>query len=152
MALLQEHEKRVERIIVHEIPMTEFKSLKDWAAWPESENPKIVQICQGLFLDGMNEDKEAWLGLGEEYHKRLEKNFIVWVKNYSPCVAEMRWDRAELKRLKAKINWTLGGQMPMARFFLVMWCWQLRWGFQLRCWIVNCEYSGGVGGVCSRVL
>jgi pimeloyl-ACP methyl ester carboxylesterase len=63
MALLQEHEKRVERIIVHEIPMTVFKNLKDWAAWPESENPKIVQICQGLFLDGMNEDKRYGLAL-----------------------------------------------------------------------------------------
>ena len=117
MALLQEHEKRVERIIVHEIPMTVLKNLKDWAAWPESENPKIVQNCQGLFLDGINEDKEAWLGLGDEYHKRLEKNFIVWIRNYSPCVDEMRWNSEELKRLKAKINWTLGGQMPMARFF-----------------------------------
>jgi hypothetical protein len=66
-----------------------------------------------------------------------KKNFIVWVKNYSPCVDEMRWDREELKRLKEKINWTLGGQMPRFFFFLVMWCWQLRWGFQLRCWIIN---------------
>jgi len=117
VAMLQEHEKRVERIIVHEIPMTVLKNLKDWAAWPESENPKIVEICQHVFLDGMNEDKEAWLGLGEEYHKRLEKNFIVWVKNYSPCVEALRWDKEELKRLKGKIHWTLGGQMPMAMFF-----------------------------------
>jgi hypothetical protein len=41
----------------------------------------------------------------------------VWVKNYSPCVDKMRWDREELKRLKVKINWTLGGQMPMAKVF-----------------------------------
>jgi pimeloyl-ACP methyl ester carboxylesterase len=117
MALLQEHEKRVERIIVHEIPMTVLDSLKDWAKWPESENPKIVGICQGIFLNGMNEDKEAWIGLGEEFHKRLETNFITWVKNYVPVVDEMRWDKEELKRIKGKVNWTLGGQMPMAMFF-----------------------------------
>jgi hypothetical protein len=32
-------------------------------------------------------------------------------------VDEMRWDREELKRLKEKINWTLGGQMP--RFIFI---------------------------------
>ena len=59
LAMLQEHEKRLERIIVHEIPMHVLASLRDWAAWPASDDPKIVALCQGVFLNGMNEDKDA---------------------------------------------------------------------------------------------
>jgi alpha/beta hydrolase fold len=116
-ALLQEHADRVERIIGNEMPMTVLKNLKDWAVWPESENPKIVEICKPIFLNGMNENKEAWIGLGEEYHKRLEKNYVTWVRNYSPVVEKMRWGKEELTKVKGKINWSLGGQMPMAMFF-----------------------------------
>jgi pimeloyl-ACP methyl ester carboxylesterase len=117
LAMLQEHEKRVERIIVHEIPMHVLASLRDWAAWPASEDPKIVALCQGVFLNGMNEDKDAWIGLGEEYHQRLEKNYVTWAKNYIPVVEKTRWEKEELKRLANKVNWTLGGQMPLTWFF-----------------------------------
>lgn len=116
-AMLQEHEERVERIIVHEMPMVTLKNLKDWALWPESENPKIVEICKSIFLNGMNENTEAWLGLGEKYHKRLEKNYVTWVRNYAPVVEEMRWGKEELEKIKGKIHWTLGGQMPLAMFY-----------------------------------
>jgi pimeloyl-ACP methyl ester carboxylesterase len=117
LAMLQEHEKHVERIIVHEVPMHVLESMRDWATWPASEDPKIVALCQGVFLNGMNEDKDAWIGLGEEYHKRLEKNYVTWGKNYIPVVEKTRWEKEELKRLAKKVNWTLGGQMQLAWFF-----------------------------------
>jgi pimeloyl-ACP methyl ester carboxylesterase len=116
-ALLQKHADRVERIIVHEIPMVTLKNLKDWAKLPDSESPRVVGICKDIFANSMNEDKAAWDGLGEEFHQRLETNFITWVRNYAPVVDEMRWDKEELKRIKGKVSWTLGAQMPMGMFF-----------------------------------
>jgi pimeloyl-ACP methyl ester carboxylesterase len=116
-ALLQEHANRVEQIIVHEIPMVCLPNLKTWSTLPDSESPRVVGICKDIFANSMNEDKAAWDGLGEEFHKRLETNFIVWVRNYPPVVDEMRWDKEELKRIKGKVSWTLGAQMPMGMFF-----------------------------------
>ena len=47
----------------------------------------------------------------------MEKNYVTWAKNYIPVVEKTRWEKEELKRLANKVNWTLGGQMPLAWFF-----------------------------------
>ncbi|KAH7308308.1 zearalenone hydrolase [Rhexocercosporidium sp. MPI-PUGE-AT-0058] len=117
LAMLQNYEERVERIIIHEVPMTVIDGVRDWAKLPPSEDKMIVAYCQQLFANIMNEDTTAWEALGPEYHKRLEKNFVTWSKTYVPVVDEANWDKEELKAKRGKINWTLGGLMPLGIFY-----------------------------------
>lgn len=121
LELLQSHNERVERIIVHEVPRKTIPELITWQHLPESENAKIVANCQDMFLNFMNEDKAAWENLGPEYHARLEKNFVTWVRNYVRVVEEPVWDKGEnkekLRTNNKKVTWTVGGKMPMGVFF-----------------------------------
>ncbi|RDL38695.1 Uncharacterized protein BP5553_03035 [Venustampulla echinocandica] len=115
--LLLRHEERVEGIIIHEVPMECIPELLSWQHLPESENPKIAARCKDMFVNFMNEDKAAWENLGPEFHSRLEKNFITWVRNYVVVVEAIVWDKEGLKKRKDKIRWSLGAQMPMGVFF-----------------------------------
>jgi pimeloyl-ACP methyl ester carboxylesterase len=117
LAMMSKYDSRVEKAIVHEVPLHVIPGLMDSAKSPESENPKIVAHFKGIFANGMNEDLAAWEGLGEEYHKRLEKNYVTWVRNYAPVVDEMVWDKEELKAKRGRIYWSVGGLMPMSWFF-----------------------------------
>lgn len=65
----------------------------------------------------MNEDVVAWEGLGPEYHARLAKNYITWVRNYCPAVADFVWDKEKIGKVKERIYWSLGALMPMGVFF-----------------------------------
>ncbi|KAH6718680.1 Alpha/Beta hydrolase protein [Leptodontidium sp. MPI-SDFR-AT-0119] len=117
LAMLQSYEDRVERIIIHEVPMTVIGGIRDWEKLPASEDGMIVAHCQELFANVMNEDATAWEGLGPEYHKRLEKNFVTWAKTYVPVVDEAIWDKEELKVKRGEISWTLGGLTPLGIFY-----------------------------------
>ncbi|KAE8444788.1 hypothetical protein EG329_014248 [Mollisiaceae sp. DMI_Dod_QoI] len=117
MAMLSKYDERVTRAIIHEVPLHVIPGLKAQAEAPVSENPKIIAFYKDVFANVMNEDKASWEALGEDYHERLEKNFITWVKNYSPVVDEMKWDKEELKAKSGRVNWTLGGLMPLSWFW-----------------------------------
>lgn len=117
LALLQRYEERVERILIHEVPMHVIGGLRDWVDLPPSEDSKLIAHCKGVFANVMNEDAVAWESLGPDYHQRLEKNFVTWVKTYMPVVDDAKWDKEELKAKKDRINWTLGGLMPLGIFY-----------------------------------
>ncbi|KAF8854775.1 alpha/beta-hydrolase [Acephala macrosclerotiorum] len=117
IAMMSKYNSRVDKAIVYEVPLRVIPGLMDLAKSPESENPKIVEHFKGIFANGMNEDLTAWEGLGEEYHKRLEKNYVTWVRNYAPVVNKMVWDKEELKAMRERIYWSVGRLMPMFWFF-----------------------------------
>ncbi|KUJ16075.1 alpha/beta-hydrolase [Mollisia scopiformis] len=116
-AMLQKYDQRVEKLLVHEVPLHVLGDLKSWVDQPTSEDPKTVATCQHIFAHAMNEDLAAWEGLGAEYHKRLHTNYVTWYRNYSPVVEKLLWDKEELKKKKERIFWSVGGLMPLSWFW-----------------------------------
>jgi pimeloyl-ACP methyl ester carboxylesterase len=69
---------------------------------------EIVNQCKNLFRDQMNSNGEAWDALGEEYHQRLEKNYVTWVRHYLwEGLADRAFTAEDLAR--RPISWSVGG-------------------------------------------
>jgi hypothetical protein len=66
----------VRNAVVHEVPLPPG-SRSDLVALTDAE---IVRTCKDLFRNDLNENAEAWDALGEAFHKRLERNYITWVR------------------------------------------------------------------------
>jgi pimeloyl-ACP methyl ester carboxylesterase len=113
IASLLKYNERVERIIIHEIPLNVRPELKSWCQLPESENAKIVANCKHIFANVMNENKSAWENLGSEFHARLEVNYVTWLKNYVRMVEEAELDKEDLKKKRQKVSWTVGALTPV---------------------------------------
>lgn len=63
----------------------------------------------------MNEDKAAWEALGSEYHERLDRNFVVWARNYFPLVENHKLTKEDLTGIN--VTWTVGALSPMELYF-----------------------------------
>jgi hypothetical protein len=62
----------------------------------------------------MNDDPAAWESLGDEYHTRLAKNYVTWVRRY---VAAGLPPLHRSEDLAGKpITWTIGGLTPAMTF------------------------------------
>lgn len=64
----------------------------------------------------MNENGEAWDALGTAYHKRLERNYVTWVRRYVGQRKLLRTFTVEELRGRP-VSWTIGGLTPAATFF-----------------------------------
>ena len=62
----------------------------------------------------MNESPQAWDALGAAYHKRLERNYVTWVRRYF-AIPDMRTPTPEELR-RRPVTWTIGGLTPAAAF------------------------------------
>ncbi len=116
-ALLVHYPERVERIIIHEVPLwpvpPELDPIIHLSAAPE---PQIIAACQYIFGEIMNEDRAAWDGLGPEYHKRLERNYVTWIKNYvSVSEKYLYWNKEEV--MSKPVHWTVGSKSTMGAWF-----------------------------------
>jgi hypothetical protein len=119
LLLAVKHAEKVRRVIVHEVaapPSVDGAQLQ--APPPDmSSNPllrlpsmtdeEVVLVCKDLFRNVMNENPAAWDALGEAYHKRLERNYVTWVRRYfrpgplpPPTIEQLRG---------RPIVWTVGG-------------------------------------------
>ncbi|KAH8669506.1 Alpha/Beta hydrolase protein [Tricladium varicosporioides] len=96
--------EKVTSVIVHEVPLTVFPSVRELLPLPDNE---VISRCQHMFAHFFNEDEAAWNGLGPEYHKRLEKNFITWKNGYVPTEDPFHLSNEELT--KRPVTWTVGG-------------------------------------------
>ena len=110
LAISSNHPRRILRAVVHEIPMGSSSQMNNLISLPDDE---LIQACQHIFASVMNEDTAAWNDLGPEYHARLEKNFLVWARNYiKPFPPSLD---AVCENLKGKpITWTVGALTPVA--------------------------------------
>jgi pimeloyl-ACP methyl ester carboxylesterase len=111
--LATRHPDLVRRAIVHEVatsargPLAELLALDDVS---------VVQACKHVFGSVMNENEAAWNALGEAYHKRLERNYVTWVRHYVATIdSGPQIDAAALTG--RPITWTIGGLNPVAAFF-----------------------------------
>jgi pimeloyl-ACP methyl ester carboxylesterase len=68
---------------------------------------EIVEQCKKLFR-AVNSNVEAWGGVGEQYHQRLEKNYVTWVRHYLwEGLADHAYTAEDLAR--RPISWSVGG-------------------------------------------
>lgn len=71
---------------------------------------EVVLACKDLFRNVLNENPAAWDALGEAYHKRLERNYVTWVRRYlngppPPPLAQP----LTIEQLRGRpITWTVG--------------------------------------------
>ncbi|MBI2800697.1 MAG: alpha/beta fold hydrolase [Gammaproteobacteria bacterium] len=108
------HADLVRKAIVHEVatgvrggPLGDLVALDD---------ARVVQACQHIFGNVMNEDPVAWNNVGAEYHQRLERNYVTWVRRYVATIdSGLQIDAAAL--VGRPIAWTIGGLNPVAAFF-----------------------------------
>jgi pimeloyl-ACP methyl ester carboxylesterase len=111
LALLANHSERVTSVMVHETPLNRSPQLEKLCALPDD---KIVSICRNIFSNVFNEDTAAWEALGPEFHSRLEKNYVTWVRKY------VAWTPLEVEKeelTRKPLFWTVGGLTPMGNFF-----------------------------------
>lgn len=68
----------------------------------------VVKQCKNLFRTQMNSNGEAWDAVGEEYHRRLEKNYVTWARHYLwEGLADHAYTAQDLTR--RPIAWSVGG-------------------------------------------
>jgi pimeloyl-ACP methyl ester carboxylesterase len=106
------HRDIVRNAIVHEVAMADAVALLgNLTALNDAE---IVETCQFLFAQVMNDDPAAWEALGSEYHARLATNYVTWVRRYVGGGAPVPYSPADLAG--KPITWTIGGLTPAATF------------------------------------
>jgi len=115
-ALLVHYPERVERLIIHEVPLFPLRPELDGInQLVTALDPQIVAVCQYIFGEVMNEDKAAWEALGTEYHARLEKNYVTWIKKYVAHVPYLYWQKSEV--MSKPVYWTVGSKSEMGAWF-----------------------------------
>ncbi|MED5812148.1 alpha/beta hydrolase [Mycolicibacterium sp. 050232] len=106
------HSDLVRNAVVHEVAMSGAAALL--ADLVALDDAAVVERCQFLFANMMNDDVAAWDALGAEYHARLAQNYVTWVRRYlAPGVppAHSPGDLAD-----RPITWTIGGLTPAVTF------------------------------------
>jgi pimeloyl-ACP methyl ester carboxylesterase len=113
LCLAADHSDLVRNVAVHEVPLAPSPIISGLPALADDE---VVRVCKDIFRNQMNESGEAWDALGEAFHKRLERNYVTWVRRY---VGHSHFLRAftveELRR--RPVTWTIGGLTPAVAFF-----------------------------------
>lgn len=124
LRLAAEHPDIVRRAIVHEVapgggPVAAAQPRPDstpilGGLTLGSSDERIIAVCKELFRNRMNENPQAWDALGADYHKRLERNYVTWVRRYFR-IPDMRAPTPEELR-RRPVTWTIGGLTPAAAF------------------------------------
>ena len=121
-ALLIHYPERVDRLIIHEVPLSIPPEMKIIAQLVDTDEPQVVTICQNLFSNVMNENQAAWEALGPDFHKRLRKNYVTWIRKYVESLPFTEWKKEEV--MTKPVFWTVGALSTMGAWFdnVVMAC------------------------------
>lgn len=112
LALAADHPDFVSNIVIHEVALStspiigRLTSLDDGA---------VMAACRDMFRNMMNEDAAAWDALGAEFHQRLDRNYVTWVRRYF-APGFLRSFTPDEMRCKP-VSWTIGGLTPAVAFF-----------------------------------
>lgn len=111
LSLVAQHPEIVRNAIVHEAALVGDSVLPDFTALfalNDLDDAAIVTSCKDLFRNQANSDARAWDAIGQEYHRRLEKNYLTWVRHYLwPGLADHTYTAEELAY--RPISWSVGG-------------------------------------------
>jgi pimeloyl-ACP methyl ester carboxylesterase len=112
LSLAADHPDLVRNAVVHEVPLPPGTR----SDLPKLTDAEVVRTCKDLFRNDLNENAAAWDTLGDAYHKRLERNYVTWVRRYVASDRILRSFTVDELRLRP-VTWTIGGLTPAARFF-----------------------------------
>ncbi len=108
--LVIEYPDLVRNVIMHEVALPNPWIDANFAPMIEMPDEQIVGVCTHVYANILNEDAVAWQALGGDYHQRLSRNYITWVRNYlkqgvgtSPAPEKLR---------DQPITWTIGDLSP----------------------------------------
>ena len=112
LALQAYHSDQIKCSVVHECPFGTFPAIEQLV---HSKDEEISQFCEKIFLDFFieeaNDGKQKWNALGTEYHARLYKNYVTWIRGLVGTFPEggqkMAGDKTLLQ--KRPVFWTVGG-------------------------------------------
>lgn len=112
LSLVARHPEIVRNAIVHEAALLRDSVPPDATATlfalNDLDDTAIVDSCKGLFRNQANSDARAWDAIGQDYHLRLEKNYVTWVRHYLwEGLADHRYTSEELGY--RPISWSVGG-------------------------------------------
>lgn len=100
--------------IVHEAALATPHMEAQLAQLVALDDAGAVAACTHLFAHMMNEDAEAWAALGPDYHQRLERNYVTWVRRY---LAQGLGEPIDPVALRGKpVTWTVGTLSDQAAF------------------------------------
>ena len=116
LSLVARQAEVVRNAVVHEAALVNDFGLREVAeaqfGMNKLDDASIVGVCKDLFRNQFNNDPKAWDAIGEEYHRRLEKNYITWVHHYVwPGLPNRTYTAEELTR--RPIAWSIGGFSPV---------------------------------------
>ena len=109
--LVADHPETVRNALVHEAALVKdyaFPEMNRLEALNELDDAGIAAVCKDMFRNQMNFDPRAWDALGPEYHSRLEKNYVTWIRHYPLHIGGLRTYTAEHLTPKP-IAWSIGG-------------------------------------------
>lgn len=112
LALAADHPELVRNIVIHEVAMTASPMV---AQLTSLDDAGIAAACRDIFRNLINEDATAWDDLGADYHSRLERNYVTWVRRYFASGFLRSFTPEELRR--KPVTWTIGGLTPAVAFF-----------------------------------
>ena len=106
LSLVAHHPELARCGIIHEVP---FECPPPLAAMKELSDEKVAAQCKEFFATQFSESKEKWDALGMEYHERLEKNYVTWVRHVVNIAEDAGRREATPENLtKRPIFWTVG--------------------------------------------
>jgi pimeloyl-ACP methyl ester carboxylesterase len=112
LSLVAQHPEIVRNVIVHEAALHRDSVPSDATAalfiLNDLDDAAIVNSCKDLFRNQANSAARAWDAIGQDYHRRLEKNYVTWVRHYLwEGLADHRYTSQELGY--RPISWSVGG-------------------------------------------
>jgi pimeloyl-ACP methyl ester carboxylesterase len=120
LGLIAVHPDVVTNGIVHEVAINaDYRSGTSESLLPSLcalTDDEVVEQCKTIFRELMNDDPAAWDALGQDYHARLERNYVTWVRHYvnysGPGPAHQGAGCTN-----RPLDWTVGGLTPAMTFF-----------------------------------
>lgn len=110
------HGGLVHRAIVHEAALDDpNRATSPLQALLSMDDETASATCAQLFANVFNEDPAAWEALGGDYHARLAKNYVTWVRNY--LAKRQRKPFAPSELAGRPITWTIGALFEVAVCF-----------------------------------
>jgi hypothetical protein len=115
-----EHTALVKNVLVHEVAGMRRAAVRvppvpvDFvASLAGRSDADIASVCQERFRNELNEIPGPWDGLGAAFHKRLERNYVTWVRRYLAPGRFRTFSPADLRRCPT--TWSVGALTPGSR-------------------------------------
>ena len=119
LQLVRDHADLVRNVVVHEVAVRDHAQLPGasrGAALVGLDDAAVVSGCRELYESVFNEDGAAWRALGADYHARLERNYLTWIRHYvADPTSRVSFHPPDLAN--RPIAWTIGGLSQVQAFF-----------------------------------